>query len=636
MKIKTLFVLIAIAMLWPAAGLHAQDISTSLKEIEQLYKKESYSIVLEKALGLLNTKEDRLAPSEAAFLHYYIGLAYKKNDNNEMAADYFKKIEQKYPVSDYLKMAYMELADIFKQDYFQKESYLEKVFNNYPRTPEALKAGIILSKGYIRLKNFKKALPVLETMVNLWKNAEENPDLNMLLAVAYSGIKDYIEAIVYLRLVEKQAPKLIQTSPQYMFEAGKICFNNVNFAKSVDYFEKLFNVFPKYKDNAEATRLLAQAYEKENKLFMSAVFLIKAIERKPPQKQLHSLMLGLGRVLGRLPENDVKKIRLNYPLHANSKKLLTLVKNNSTVFEERRTAAILLSGELKKADNIEQAVENFHKFLGESRDPTVEKMFKEDLDTYLEQLDKRDEVEQVFRAWVKLKRRKSYLSGNNLLKFGAVLVKMKFYANAEEVYRHLIKYKMFADYWTGARQQLARLCFKVGRYEDCLENLSRLNPQKEPERSEFAYYKALSYRHLKNDELLATFLGNVEITRVFTIHQYRLAHLTGAYLESQKKYNVALEYYQKMLEFNEAPQADQGQLMASVGDLYYKVEDLESALSYYRLAEQKGANLEWVLFRACSILFELGKKKEAKEVLEKLKNTNPNSFWVRQLEKNVK
>lgn len=616
--------------------LKAQDVSTQLKEIEDLFNKKSYSIVLEKALGLINTGEDRLAPSEAAFIYYYIGMAYKKNDNNEMAADYFKKLELKYPVSSYLKMAYMELADIFKDDYFQKESYLEKVFNNYERTPEALKAGEILSRDYIRLKNFKKALPVLETMVNLWKAADTNPEFNMMLAVSYSGIKDYIEAIVYLRQVEKQKPDLILSNPLYLFEAGKISFNTVNFAKAVEYFEKLFNVYPKYKDIPEATRLLAQAYEKEGKMFLSAIFLIRAIERKPPQKQLHTLMLALGRVLSKLNDRDLKKIKLNYPLHSNPKKILNLVRSNSSNYEERRAAAILLSGELKKADNIEQSVDNFRKFLDERRDPAVEKMFKEDLDTYLKQLDKRDEVEQMFRVWVKLKRRKSYLSGENLLLFGQVLSRMKFYANAREVYDHLLKYKMFGDFWGEARKQLVRICFKQGLYEDCLDNLSRLNPLDEPERSEFDYYKALSYKQQKNDELLAALLDNVKYDTITTMFQYKMSRLKAIHFESQKKYNDALAYYQKMLVYQDAPEKEKGELMSAIADLYYKVEDIESALSYYRLAEQSGANLEWVLYRAASILYELGKADEAKQALNKLKNTSPNSYWVNQLEKYVK
>jgi tetratricopeptide (TPR) repeat protein len=642
MKIKSVhfFLLSLLFVVWLFTGwtspVYGQEISATLKEIETLYKKESYSIVLEKALSLLNTRADRLAPSESAFLHYYIGLSYKNNDNNDMAADYFKQIEHKYPVSDYLKLAYLELADIFKEDYFQKESYLEKVFANYPRTPEAVNAGIALSRDYLRLKNYKKSLPVLETIVNLWKKGEEAPELYMLLAVSYSGINDFIEAIIYLRLADKKIKAVIDANPLYLFEAGKISYNNLNFDNAIKYLEKLFNVFPSYKKNSEAANLLAQSYEKVGKLFLSAVFLIKAIERKPSQKQRHTLMLNLGSVLGKLDEKEIAKIKRNYPLHSNSNKLLTLVKNNSKVFEERRTATILLSGELKKGGNMEESIDNFHRFLKKKREPIVEKMFKKDLDTYLDQLDKKEEAEALFKTWIKLKKRKSYLSGDNMLRFGRTLVKLQLYGNADEVYRHLIKYQMFSKYWPESLRQLARIYYQLGDYNRCLEFINRLNLTSEPGKSEFNYYKSIAYHNLKKDEPLKDLLEKVSYNKLFTIFQYRLAGKKAIYLENEERYNEALEFYQKMLQFNDTPKIEKGQLMSSIADLYYKVKDMESSLSYYRLAEQYGANLEWSMYRIVSILWDLDKKPEAKQALEKLKNTSPKSFWVKQLEKHVK
>lgn len=91
--------------------------------------------------------------------------------------------------------------------------------------------------------------------------------------------------------------------------------------------------------------------------------------------------------------------------------------------------------------------------------------------------------------------------------------------------------------------------------------------------------------------------------------------------------------YRAMMDFGEAEKEDRGKLLASIAELYFKEGDMESALNYYRLAEQLGINLEWVLYRMVTILRTLGKKSEAKETLNKLKNTKPGSFWVQQLEK---
>jgi len=57
---------------------------------------------------------------------------------------------------------------------------------------------------------------------------------------------------------------------------------------------------------------------------------------------------------------------------------------------------------------------------------------------------------------------------------------------------------------------------------------------------------------------------------------------------------------------------------------------------YYRLAEKCNTNMEWVLFRIITILKQQGKKSGAEKEMEKLKKINPGSFWVRQLEKNVR
>jgi tetratricopeptide (TPR) repeat protein len=618
--------------------LQSQAISSSLKEIEDLYTRGKYSIVLEKSLNILNARGDRLTPLEAAGLHYYIGSAYKKNGNIEMAIDYLKNITLKYPASDYLKSTYLELADLFKDDYFQKETYLVKLFESFPQTPEAVQAGIELSKGYLQLKNFKKALPVMETIVNLWKKGEENPELYILMAVGYSGIKDYLEAIDYLRRAEKTIKTTIDSNPHYLFEAGKILHNNLNFQKAITYLERMFNVYPTHKDIPEAATILALCYERENKLNLSAVFLVKAIEKRPPKKDIHTLFLTLGRILGQMDEQELKQIKRNYPLYSDAQKLLTYVKNNSLDFEQKRTAAILLSDEFKKDNNMEKAVDNYYNFLGEQRDPLVEKLFKQNLDNFLYDLDKKKEYQEIFKAWVKLKRRKSYLSPENLLRFAQVLQQLQLNDNAIEIYSHILKYKMYSEHWPAARKQLIRIYFQLGHHRECLQQLEQLNIDNEKEKSEFNYYRLFCYLHLEKDEEAEKFpdAGAGNFDQITDIFQYRIALLNAQHLVKKNKPDEALDIYRQMIAFKQAPREDEGRLMIAIANLYYELRDPESSLSYYRLAEKSNTNMEWVLFRIITILKQMGKKSEAVKELEKLKKINPGSFWVKQLEKNAR
>jgi tetratricopeptide (TPR) repeat protein len=622
-------------------GLLSQSVPASMREIKELFFAGKYSLVLENSLDILNTGESRLTPGEAAFLHYYIGMAYKKNYNNDMAVDYLKKIELEYPGSDYLKPAYLELADIFKNDYFQKEAYLEKIFEKFPKTPEAVEAGIELSSDYLRLKNYRKAVHVLETLVNLWKKGKNRPESYMLLAVAYSGLNDYIEAVDYLRQVEKLIPDTIDSNPFYLLEAGKICYNSLNFKQAIAYLEQLFNVFPGYRGIPEAAVVLAQAYEREKKPFLGGIFLVKAIQKKPGKDHLYTLYLHLGRILNGLEERELDKIKQYYPLFSNAERLLTSVKDRSPDFQERKTAAILLSDEYKKAGKMVKSLDNFYKFLGTHRDPMVEKLFRESLDAYVVDLDKKKNHEELIKAWVKLKERKSFLSAENLLRFGEILYRLNMITNAEEIYRHLVKYRMYADYWPAAYKQLIRIDFQSGRYEECREFIKRLDIKKEPELSEFNYYLLLSLRKLKKEnelnELLKT--PRADVDTIANLYRFRTLLVKVRQLEKEKAYDEALSLCLKMSDFQEAPAADKVHLAIAAADLHYKKKEFREALDNYRWALESNAvstaDREWILFRITIIYRQLGKASPAYDSLKRLKELNRHSFWVRQLEKNA-
>lgn len=652
MNIKRLFF---VSFVLPAVLTVHAAITTTLNEIESLLTNEKYSIALEKSLDLLNTKSAELSPLEAGSLHYFIGLAYKKSGNSEMAATYLKKIEAQFPTSKYVKQSYLELADIYKEDHFQWEAYLEKVFEQFPNTPEAVRAGMELLKGNLNLKNFKKAVPMVEKMVNLWKVAPENPELYMLTALSYSGINDYIEAIDYLRIAEKEIQKTIDGNPLYVFEAGKICYNNRNFKRAITYLNRLFNVFPTYKDIDEATILMADAYEREGNLFMSAVYLIKAVEKKTNiPRQRYKLMLNLGKVLGMMGNEELEIIRKNYPLYADAEKLLTTVKENSPVFEQKRNAAILLSGEFKKANNFEQVVDNYYRFLRDKRDPLVEKYFKENLDLYIDDLHRNGGYDRIFKFWVVIKDRKSFLSPENLLKLGEVLLEMQLYENAEEVYRHMERYTIFRRQWPLVYRNLARLYFKTGRYTEYLDIRKKFEVKEEPEKSEFLYYTLRACNELKDGEGFIEFFRESGLTadKIDNLFQYKVLELKGEQLERIGKNTLALNLYNDMMLYPRLTHAQRFGLMLKLADLFYKKGDWVSALDYYDRAERFKATIketveeniqlgpepetgEWILFRKIFIFRKTDRKEEAEAALKKLKQLNPDSYWIRQVEKDV-
>ncbi len=624
------------AILW---GHHALHGAVNLKEIDDLIKDKKYSIALEKALNVLNAGQAKLTPLEAGKLHYLIGVCYKHNNNMDMAANYLKKIEQQFPASEYVKKSYLELAEVYKEDHFQREAYLEKVFDNYPRAPEAVAAGIELGKGHLRLNNYQKAIPIFETLINLWKTGEKQPELYMLLALAYAGIKDYIEAIDFLRIAEKKIPDTIRNTPNYIFEAGRICYYNQNFTKSINYLNRLLNVYPDFREGEEAAIILAQAYEREQNPFMSSIYLIRVLSKNPTdRKKRYGLMMNLGRMLGQLKEDELRKIKKHYPLHSDPVKILTTVRENSPIFEQRRNATILLSGEFKKTRDFEKIIDNYYRFLKTKRDPLVEKFFRRNLDEYIDDLKRTKNYNDVFKFWVAVKSKKSMLSANNLLKLGDVLVEMQMYKNAEEIYLHMQRYTMFSKQWPMMRRALARLYFKMAGYDKfftVMEKMKKDTPG-EPEKSEFFYYSLKANKAKGNQDEFKLLLKQLPAREPKNIFQFMSLELKAENLEEEKKSSSALSIYQQLLLYPKLTDQQRLRMLLKIADFHYAAGEWESALNFYRRAEKFEENREWILFRKMKIYRATEQPEEAKKALDKLKEINPNSFWVEQAEKEKK
>ncbi|MDQ1350530.1 MAG: Tetratricopeptide repeat protein [Acidobacteriota bacterium] len=621
--------------------------SIDLTSIEELLKNQKYSVALEKALTILNTKQSLLSPIEAGKLHYLIGVAYKKNGNADMAVNYLKKIEIQFPASEYLKQSLLELADIYKEEYFQKEAYLEKVFDKYPQSPEAVYAGIELSKDYFTLKNYKKAVPIIEKMVKTWNVGEQYPELEMLLAIVYAGTDDNTQAAVYLEKAEKKIPTIINSNPSYLFEAGKIHHHNRDHQKAADYLTKLINVYPTFKDIDEAAITLSQSYQQQKNSYMSAIYLIKILAANPQdQKKKYGLLLNLGKILGTLKQEELEKIKTNYPLYCDSKRLLAMVKENSPDSDQKKTAAILLGGEFQKTGNFAQANEDYYHFLEKKRDPLVEKLFRENLDMYLDALRHDKNYDEVFKFWALIKGKKSYLSGANLMKLGAVLYDMQLYGNAHEIYSFMDQYTMFSQYWPEVRRQLARLYIKMEQYDEYLDIRAKIviDDASEAEKSEFLYYTLRAYKKTANSEEVKNLIKTVAINprQIENIYQYQVLELKAETLAEEKdpaSGAAALELYNELFNYKGSTASQRSSLLVKNADLNYNLGNWQAALDNYNNAEEYLANetatenKEWILFRKISIHRNTDRPEEAQKTLAELRKLNPASFWLRQAEK---
>lgn len=213
---------------------------------------------------------------------------------------------------------------------------------------------------------------------------------------------------------------------------------------------------------------------------------------------------------------------------------------------------------------------------------------------------------------------------------------MKFYINAEDVYDHLVQYTMFSKYWPEAKQQVVRIKFILKKYDELLELAKDLDVDSEPEKSEFNFYKLVSMKFLKKTDEFNALMDKIEITDIENDFQYKILKLTAEELENQKRYKEAVDVSKELLDSEKAKADDQMELIVKIGNLYYMMDELEMALQYFNIAEEEKVNLEYVLFQKGKIFQDLRRLREAQVILTKLRKMNPNSFWVKQLEKYVR
>ncbi len=283
-------------------------------------------------------------------------------------------------------------------------------------------------------------------------------------------------------------------------------------------------------------------------------------------------------------------------------------------------------------------IEIYYGFLKKKRDPLVERYFKENLALYIKQLYKKKNYDKILRFWIMIKSRKSFLSGPNLIKLGDVLTEMELYLNAGEVYDHLLKYRMFSTYWPEAKKQKVRLAYFMNQYEEMLAKLVKIKELKPGrEADEFAYYRMKAHQKLGNTAKVDGGMGEISGDTIGNSFKFKLVQAKTRWLEESKKFKEALALCRKLLAYKGLKESRQIELKLKMADLQFINNEFKIALDLYLEVEKRvnKKNREWVLFQKINIYKKTDRAAEAAAEMQKLKKLNPDSFWIKQAEKDV-
>lgn len=604
-------------------------------EVRALLEQKKYAIVLEKCLAALNDPKKKPSPEEAAYLLYAAGRANQGLNNPTQAANFFKRVEETFPLSSWLLPALNELAEIQRSTPLPRYATLLKIVDKFPASAEARRAAVEIGRFEVQNRGYQRALLVLERMLLQKAFVEEQPEALLLAAVCYDEMRNNVKAAEYLRLGETRAPQLIQANPFYLHYAGKIAFDNVNFARAAVYLERLLNTFPRYERAWEAALQLAQALEKTNKPFLATVKLAQELDKKPAESIRVTLMLNLARILQKLTEEDQRRFASTHPRYADVERILENVQASTSNYEEKREAAILRGTRLSRENKSEEALRNYYEFVRRRRDPLVEEFFRQSVDDFVNRSYAKNEYEPIFRFWLEIRDTKSLLSGNTLLKIARVMTAMNLSRNAAEILDHLLKYQMYKEVWAGARQEYIRVKFQLRLYADCLRLIDDSAGQEPPD-GEFLYYKLTCLERLGRTAELRRLLGALAVEKVGNNYQAGILLLQARFLKNERKTAEAEGVLLRLAPYNGLTPAERAYVWTSLGDCRFLQNDPETALKYYTMAEPLGRNVDWLLYQKVRLLRQLKRDAEAGREFDRLAKLHPDSFWLRQLRRDVR
>lgn len=619
---KLLLTLCLLAGLWGR--------SDPLQTVQELYQRRAMSELIPAAQALLDNPAVSLA--DKSRLRLYLGEAFRSLHKPQEAILHLLEVERTDPQSPLRLDAYLQLQELYRGDPLRYQSYLEKIFTGFPKTDPAVAAGKELAGILIQSKTYTKAIEVLETLFKLWKVEDGQGILQMQLAIAHAGLRDYIEAADYLDVIEKRHRALLIQNPAFTLTAASIHYNTQQFEPATALLTQLINVHPDFPQLLDAAMLLAQSLDRSKNPYLAAVTLIQALRRRSPGGQRHDLLLLLGQLLSQLPVEDREQLARNYPTLSDSDKLLRQVYANAQDINLKRQANQILARDLRNRQLPDQASALYLDYLSKNRETTVIKQLRECLDEWLALIAANRDNESLRRFWQSFHNRKSFLSGSNLINLARLLIQNEeFFPAALEVLAHIRRYKMYRSHWPEAQEHMIDILIKTQRWEEAEQELAKAKDRVHGE-SRFRWFAWRLAKRSKaggvSESILLSALPSFD-PKDRTSWDLHLAAVDK--LIDKKEYGFAFNRLQNMAGQTDISADMHLELTRRFALLAFHRGELETALQLYRELAASPKEEPWALFRQVSILRLLNRQEEARLTAESLKSRHPESYWSRQI-----
>jgi tetratricopeptide (TPR) repeat protein len=276
------------------------DNEKGLREVFIIWKMEKNPIY---ALGLLKNAYTKLENKpQASLLHYYAGRIYEDSKNNNMAkVEYDKALSYMYHPNCRHDMILFRLGRMLAANSEKEKAadYYKKLVNKYPKSLLSRSGYYWLSKYYDEKNELVKAYECLDNLLTTFKAL--NPIHREALEKKLNDLGGRMN-IAEMKKLKKYSKLDGGELPYYI---GKVLENDLRDPqKAISQYEEFLKTNPPIARGREVMDKIAQLYEKEGEYIKAVGYLDMLLSTYEPKANNFDLILRIGTLLEHKVNND--------------------------------------------------------------------------------------------------------------------------------------------------------------------------------------------------------------------------------------------------------------------------------------------------------------------------------------------
>jgi tetratricopeptide (TPR) repeat protein len=247
-----------------------KDEDTKIQVLQSLFSDQAYEFIIKE---YENKNFEFTKPEYREVSLYIVATSYFVTKRYKEAITIYSMFLKEYPKSEYFIVSKSNLAMAYFniQDYNSAIAEYKSIIDLNPKEVDYVKVAILqLAEIYKTLNNKLEAINYYKMFIDRFPTSEEVPDIIIIIANLYLELKDYQNAVNYYTdfIIRYPNHEMVKDA---MLQIAILYKENKQYKEMADMFKKIVEKFPNDKKVAPVSYYWLGWYNKEQKNYQDAI-----------------------------------------------------------------------------------------------------------------------------------------------------------------------------------------------------------------------------------------------------------------------------------------------------------------------------------------------------------------------------